>query len=111
MLRLQIVPRSGLDAYRLLRDKVTHDAQTWAWKNKAKTRLTRSSEPRRGYIEVGSADGIVVAEIRPTRQTDDWYFAEKFIGRLIAWFPSDIVAINLQFHDQLEAPSPKKRRR
>lgn len=110
MLRLQIVPHSGLDAYRLLRDKVTHEAQTWAWKNKAKTRLTRSSEPKRGYIEVGSADGIVVAKIRPARASDDWFLAEKFIGRLIAWFPSHIVAINLQFHDQSPAPSRKKRR-
>ena len=84
MLRLQIVPHSGLDAYRLLRDKVTHQAQTWVWKNKAKTRLTRSNDPKRGYIEVGSADGIVVAEIRPARASDDWFFAEKFIGRLIA---------------------------
>jgi len=111
MLRLQIVPRSGLDAYRLLRDKVTHEAQTWVWKNKAKTRLTRINEPKRGYIEIGSADGIVVAEIRPARQEDDWFFAEKFIGRLVAWFPSDIVAINVQLHDGSQESSRKARRR
>ena len=98
MLRLQVVPRSGVDAYRLLRDKVTYEAQTWTWKNKTKTRLTRSNDPKRGYIEVASADGVVVAEIRPARKNDDWFFAEKFIGRLVAWFPSEIAAINVQFN-------------
>ncbi len=109
MLSLQIVPQSGIDAYRLLRDKVTHDAHTWAWKNKAKTRLTRTNDPNRGYIEIGSADGVVVAEIRPAGDHDTWFFAEKFIGRLVAWFPSDIAAINVQFHTGQSAR--KKRRR
>jgi hypothetical protein len=48
---------------------------------------------------VGSADGVVVAEIRPASDKDTWFFAEKFIGRLVAWFPSDILAINVQFRD------------
>jgi hypothetical protein len=100
MIRLQVVPRFGVDAYRLIRDKVTHEAQTWSWINKGKTRLARTSEPKRGYIEVASADGVVVAEIRPAKPTDDWFFAEKFIGRLVAWFASDIAAINVQFPDR-----------
>lgn len=111
MLRLQIVPQVDADAYRLLRDKVTHEAHTWGWMNKAKTRLTRNSEPKRGYIEIGSADGVVVAEIRPARDDDAWYFAEKFIGRLVAWFPSEIVAINVQFQGGANQKSIKKKRR
>ncbi len=110
MISLQIVPRYGVDAYRLIRDKVTHDAHTWAWKNRKRTRLTRKSEPKRGYIDVGSADGVVVAQIRPARQDDDWFFAEKFIGRLVAWFPSDIAAINVQFHETLKSPRTSRRR-
>ena len=109
MLRLQIVPQIGTDAYRLLRDKVTHEAHTWSWLNKAKTRLTRSSEPKRGYIEIGSADGVIVAEIRPARESDTWFFAEKFIGRLVAWFPADIAAINVQFHDATRRKPTKKK--
>lgn len=110
MLSLQVVPRTGVDAYRLLRAKVIHGAHTWTWKNKAKTRLTRNSNPKRGYIEVGKADGVVVAEIHPARAEDTWFFVEKFIGRLVAWFPSEITAINLQFRD---APlkAPRRRRK
>ena len=111
MISLQIVPHCGLDAYRLIRDKVTHQAHTWAWKNKGKTRLIRKNDPKRGYIEIGSADGVVVAEIRPARPDDDWFFAEKFIGRLVAWFPSDIAAINVQFHDATSRPSRTSRRK
>ena len=98
MLTLQVVPRSGVDAYRLLRDKVAHGAHTWSWKNKAKTRLIHKRNGA-GYIEVGNADGVVVAEIHATHETDTYFFAEKFIGRLVAWFLPDLAAINVQFHD------------
>jgi len=112
MLSLQIVPRSGIDAYRLLREKVTHEARTWAWANKAKTRLTRKDEPKLGYIEVGSADGVVVAEIHPAREDSTWVFAEKLVGRVVAWFPSEIAAINIQFHDSgWKRSGPRKNRR
>ena len=99
MLCLQIVPQSGVDAYKLLRDKVTHEAQTWSWKNKAKTRLIHNNKPKNGYIEIGSADGVIVAEIHPKGDQDTWFFAEKFIGRLVAWFPTNISAINIQFRN------------
>lgn len=92
---LQIVPRAGIDAYKLLRDKVTHEARTWDWKNKAKTRLQHKNS--KGYIEVGSADGVVVAVIVPSQEADLYFLAEKFVGRLIAWFSEDMAAINLQF--------------
>jgi len=98
MLTLQVVPRAGIDAYRLLRDKVTHEARTWSWKNKAKTRLAHKQN-KRGYIEVGSADGVLVAEIRPADKDDTFFFAEKFIGRLVAWFEPSLAAINIQFRD------------
>lgn len=111
MLRLQIVPRSDIDGYRLLRDKVTFEAKTWAWKNKTKTRMSHTREPKKGYIEIGSVDGVVVAEIRPTSPDDAWFLAEKFIGRLVAWFPSDIVAINMQFQQVVEKSARNARRK
>src|SRR5215470_9545708 len=107
MLALQVVPRSGIDAYRLLRDKVTHGARTWYWKNKRKTRLMHSNK-RAGYVEVGSADGILVAEIHAATVNEVYFFAEKFIGRLVAWFESDLAAINIQFRD---AVVPRRGRR
>jgi len=109
MLSLQIIPRETVDAYRLLRDKVTHEAKTWSWKNKAKTRLIHKQNPN-GYIEVGSADGIVVAEIHPADENDAYFFAEKFIGRLVAWFRSDLTAINIQFRDTPVQLSHHKKR-
>jgi len=111
MISLQIVPHHGVDAYRLIRDKVTHEAHTWAWKNKAKTRLIRKNDPRRGSIEIGNADGVVVAEIRPARPDDDWFFAEKFIGRIVAWFSSELSAINVQMHDEAPRSSRANRRK
>jgi hypothetical protein len=107
MLSLQVIPRAGMDAYRLLRNKVTHEARTWSWKNKAKTRLVHTNN-RNGYIEVGSADGVVVAEIFAQSENDAYFFAEKFIGRLVAWFQPELAAINIQFR---ETPTKPKRRK
>jgi hypothetical protein len=105
MLTIQIVPCAGNDAYKLLRDKVTHEAQTWSWANKAKTRLEHVNSG--GYIEVGSADGILVAQIHPRNEEDQFFLAEKFVGRLIAWFANDLVAINIQLSEE-QRPRRKK---
>jgi len=96
MISIQIVPKQDFDAYRLLRDKVTHDAATWYWANKAKSRL-RHTQIKKGYIEVGSAEGVLAAQIYPKEPRDLFYLSEKFIGRLIAWFGEELVAINIQF--------------
>jgi hypothetical protein len=99
MILIQVVPAQGLDAYRLLRDKVTHEAATWYWANKAKSRL-RHAQVKKGYIEVSSADGILIAQIVPKDPRDKFYLSEKFIGRLIAWFGGKLVAVNIQFVGQ-----------
>lgn len=110
MLSLQVIPRAGVDAYRLLRDKVTHEARTWSWKNKGKTRLVHKQNAA-GYIEVGRADGVVVAEIHAANEADTYFFAEKFIGRLVAWFLPDLTAINMQFRaTDAHATGQKKRK-
>jgi len=96
VLVVQVVPRAGRDAYRLLRDKVTHEARTWSWVNRAKTRL-KHSQVEDGYIEVASADGVLIASIFPAENADLFFLAEKFIGRLTAWFADDLAAINMQF--------------
>ena len=96
MISIQVVPRHGIDAYKLLRDKVTHRATTWYWVNKAKTRL-RHSQVRKGYIEVANAEGVLIVQIHPKEAKDLFYLSEKFIGRLIGWFEHQLVAINIQF--------------
>lgn len=107
MLVLQAVPAPGQDAYRLLRARI-RTASTWAWSNKAKTRLKHVQRPKGGHIEVANANGVLVAHVLPKTTNDLFYLAEKFTGRLVAWFETDLVAINLQF---LPDPPPKKRRR
>ena len=104
MITIQVVPNGSNDAYKLLRDKVSHEANTWSWANKGKTKLVHVNSD--GYIEVGSAEGILVARIFPKKnKANEFYLSEKFLGRLVAWFQSDLAAINVQF---VADPSPKK---
>ena len=93
---IHVVPREGVDAYKLLRSKVIHEAKTWYWKNRAKTRLGHISNAD-GFIDVGSAKGVLIAHVRPKEPAGYYFFAEKFIGRLIAWFRADLAAIHLHF--------------
>jgi len=105
MIVMQVVPRDGnVDVYRLLRSKVLHEAATWYWGNKAKTRLRHVNS--KGYIDVRGADGVLVAHIHPSSPRDVFYLSEKFLGRLAAWFEEHLAAINVQF-----APDVKRRKR
>jgi hypothetical protein len=99
MISIQVVPRSGVDAYKLLRDKVTHEATTWYWVNKAKSRL-RHTQVKKGYIEVANAEAVLIVQIYPKEPKDLFYLSGKFIGRLIGWFDDELVAINIQFVPQ-----------
>ncbi len=95
MILVQVVPKADVDISKLLRDQVTHHAQTFYWANKIKTRLKHSGHD--GYIEIGTAEGIVVALIKPAGVDQPWGLTEKFIGRLTSWFGDRLVAINMQF--------------
>ena len=106
MLVLQAVPAPGLDAYKLLRARIKQ-APTWDWGNKKRTRLKHVQRQRGGYIEISNAGGVLVAHIRPNSPDDLFYLAEKFTGRLVAWFQADLLAINLQF---VPEPEPKRRK-
>jgi hypothetical protein len=107
MIQIQVVPREGVDAYALLRSKVLHEATTWDWGNKRKTRLRHVRSA--GHIDVASAGGVVVAHVVPKAATDLFYLAEKFMGRLVAWFATDLAAINVQFVEPPAAPKRAKR--
>lgn len=107
MLVLQVVPAPGRDAFRLLRGRI-RGASTWNWSNKAKTRIKHVQRPKGGYISIANADGVLVAHVLPKTPADLFYLAEKFTGRLVAWFESDLVAINIQF--VADPPKPKRRR-
>jgi hypothetical protein len=106
MLVVQVVPHGQVDAFKLLRTRL-RGATTWSWANKRKTRLKHAARPRGGFIEVGGADGVLVARMRPKTPADLFYLAEKFTGRLVAWFGDDLLAINMQF---VPEPPPKRRR-
>jgi hypothetical protein len=107
MIQIQVVPRTGVDAYALLRAKVLHEAATWYWSNKAHTRLRHVQSA--GHIDVANAGGVLVARVRPKDPRDIFYLAEKFMGRLVAWFESELAAIHLLFLD--DAAPPKRRKR
>lgn len=98
MIVIQAIPKHKLDAYKMLRDKVSHEAATWYWANKAKTKLQHVQS--KGYIEVSSADGVLIARVYPKISSDLFYLAEKLLGRLIAWFERDLIAINMQFAEE-----------
>ena len=105
MIVIQVVPRAGADAYRLLRSKVLHEATTWYWSNKAKTRLRHVQSS--GHIDVANAGGVIVAQVHPKVRRDLFYLAEKFMGRLAAWFEEELIAINVQF---VPEPAGRKKR-
>lgn len=109
MIKIQVIPNGNNDAYKLLREKVSHAAATWSWANKAKTKLIHSNID--GYIEVDSADGVVAARVFPKSKGNEYYLVEKFMGRLVAWFPSDLAAINVQFITEPIKKASKKSKR
>ena len=108
MLILQAIPARQADAFKLLRARI-RTASTWAWSNKARTRLKHVQRPKGGYIQVANADGVLVAHIHPKTPNDLFYLAEKFTGRLVAWFEADLLAINIQIVP--EPPVVKRGRR
>jgi hypothetical protein len=110
MLVLQAVPVQGVDVYKLLRARI-REASTWMWGNKARTRLKHVQSPKGGYIQIEGASGILVARVFPKESRDLFYLAEKFAGRLIAWFEKDLLSINIQFVPEPVAPTRKRRRR
>jgi hypothetical protein len=105
VLILQAVPAPGRDAYKMLRARI-REAATWDWGNKSKTRLKHVQRPKGGHIQITNANGVLVAHIMPKTPNDLFYLAEKFTGRLVAWFESDLIAINVQF-----VPDPPKKKR
>jgi hypothetical protein len=108
MIVLQAVPAPGRDAYRLLRARI-REASTWAWSNKARTRLKHVQRPKGGHIAIANADGVLVAHVFPKTPSDQFYLAEKFTGRLVAWFEADLIAINMQFLPGPLKPKPRRR--
>lgn len=105
MILIQVVPNGNHDAYKMLRDKVSHEANTWSWANKAKTRLEHVNA--NGYIEVNGVEGILVARVFPKDERSREVLVEKYIGRLVAWFQADLSAVNVQF---IADPLPAKPR-
>jgi hypothetical protein len=58
---------------------------------------------------VANAGGVLVSRVSPKERRDLFYLAEKFLGRLVAWFEEELAAISLQF--LTETPPPRRRRR
>jgi hypothetical protein len=95
MILIQVVPHGKKDAYKLLREKVSREASTFSWEDKPKTKLAHKNA--KGYIEIDSADGVIVARVFPKDPRSEEVLLEKFVGRLTAWFRDELAAINVQF--------------
>jgi hypothetical protein len=109
MLVLQAVPVRDVDAFKLLRARI-RQASTWTWGNKARTRLKHVQRPAGGHIAIANAGGVLVAHVHPKTPADLFYLAEKFTGRLIAWFESDLLSVNIQFVAEPAPAKPRPRR-
>ncbi|HEX9727710.1 MAG TPA: hypothetical protein VGA37_04340 [Gemmatimonadales bacterium] len=94
MIVIQATPREGSDAFKLLRSKVIHEAATWYWSDKKHTKLRHVQS--KGHIDVAHAKGVLVARVVPKEPKDLFYLAEKFVGRLIAWFEDEVATITVQ---------------
>jgi hypothetical protein len=81
MLRVQVIPREGHDAQKLLRDKVHKEAQTFFWADSAKTKLKHTNY-KQLTMWVAGADGVVIGHLPQSAQSE--FFLEKFVGRLTA---------------------------
>ncbi|HLA89727.1 MAG TPA: hypothetical protein VJL28_04760 [Gemmatimonadaceae bacterium] len=109
MLVLQAVPVRDADAFKLLRARI-RQASTWNWANKRRTRLKHVQRPDGGFIQVADAGGVLVAHIHPKTPNDLFYLAEKFTGRLIAWFEHDLLSINIQVVPEPVKATRRKRK-
>lgn len=92
MIEIEIIPREGVNAYKLLRSKV-HTAATWRWGNRAKTRLRHIQSE--GWIDVKREGSTVIAKVVPKARRDVFYLAEKLTGRLVAWFPNELASVRV----------------
>jgi hypothetical protein len=92
VIEIEIIPREGVNAYKLLRSKV-HTAATWRWGNRAKTRLRHVQSE--GWIDVKREGSTVIAKVVPKARRDVFYLAEKLTGRLVAWFPNELASVRV----------------
>jgi len=105
MLRIQIVPRKDTNIYHLLRQKIDNEARTFVWADKKKLRLRHVMPAHGGLLRMRDADGVLVAD---TYKGDQ--IAGPFIGRLAAWFPEEIAAINIQLFPETHLHKSRKRK-
>jgi hypothetical protein len=104
MLRIQIIPRGDENIYHILRQKIDNEARTFVWADNKKSRLRHVMLAHAGRLRIRDANGVLIAE---TYKGDQ--IVGAFIGRLAAWFPVEIAAINIQLF--LNDTVRKKRRK
>jgi len=107
MLTVQVIPTVECKLYQLLKEKIAHHATTFFWANGTKTRLKHNAG--NGYIDIASDNGILLARIKPAHRTE--FLIEKFVGRLVAWFPTEVAAINVQVIEENGTPRKKNKRK
>lgn len=94
MLRIQVIPRSNENVYRLLRQKIDTEARTFYWADKKRRRLKHRQASHKGQIVVDDASRVLVASAQGNQ------IVGAFIARLTSWFPEEIAAINIQVYTE-----------
>jgi len=94
MLKIEIVPKSGWDAYELLKDRIAQRALTWVWKDQEQTVLQHIRKPG-GHISLTRLENRLVARVVSASREDRMFLAERFVGRLLAWLSGELRSIHL----------------
>ncbi len=101
MLRIEVVPRAGRDAYELLREHIAQRALTWVWKDTAQRLLQHIRKPA-GHILLTPEPDRLIAEVVSDALEDRVFLAERFVGRLLAWLATDLESIHLHLNVPLK---------
>lgn len=103
MIRFQIVEHYGAGLYRkLLQYMRSGELQTFS-SSKRGRKISHVKYP--GWINWSNSDGAITCEVlSPRRPNEEWQLMHAFLGRLAARFAPSIIAINIQFPMDSEAP-------
>lgn len=108
MISLQIISNTGFNLYKNLRIKVTRDAQTFYWANRQKNKLCHTNQAQKNFIRIAGTTDVVIAHVNAVTEEASFYLVEKLMGRLVAWFEHDLIAINIQFISEGDSKVIKK---
>jgi hypothetical protein len=110
MIRMQIVGRSGVKLYSLLKRAIrSKELRTFSLERKG-ARVVHVRSP--GFMTWADAQGVVACEIKsPHDEGKEWQLLTNVVGRLADRYPAVVESINIQLTAPAQEPKRKGRRR